>query len=116
MVTVTQRPIIDSVQPNSAPSETPTEVRINGKYFLNHNVPGFEPKEAPRINEVKEGADKVVINYGEGSLTLPDSGGNPTEYNVEVTREIEVYIGNKLKFKEGALKLNQELLEILIHS
>ncbi|NLW22763.1 MAG: hypothetical protein GXY88_05870 [Tissierellia bacterium] len=104
VVTVTQRPIIDSVQPNSAPSETPTEVRINGKYFLNHNVPGFEPKEAPRINEVKEGADKVVINYGKGSLTLPDSGGNPTEYNVEVTREIEVYIGNKLKFKEGGFE------------
>lgn len=101
IITVSQKPIIDSVYPSSAPAGTPTSVTIKGNYFVNHNVPGFEPEDdEPIVISPKAGDENVTIDYGEGTLRLPDSQGNLNDYQVEIKREIEVDIGKILKFEE----------------
>ncbi|MBZ2175119.1 IPT/TIG domain-containing protein [Schnuerera sp. xch1] len=108
VVTISQKPRIESIQPSSAPASTSTEVRINGNYFVNHNVPGFEPEEGLIDEDIIVTSNQVVIDYGEGTLELKDEAGNPITHDVKVTREIEVDIGDVLKFKEDGFLYNLE--------
>ncbi len=105
VVTISQKPTIDSIQPNRAPSMTPTTVQIEGNYFVNHNIPGFTPdNNGPTIADVDEGDKQVVIDYGSGKLEIPDESGTIKEYNVSVKRTIEVDIGRVLGFESGGFK------------
>lgn len=102
VITISQKPIIDSIYPSSAPAGTPTRVTINGNYFVNHNVPSFKPKEnEPIIISPKGGDQEVTIDYGEGTLGLPNKEGTIENYKVNVKRKIEVDIGKILEFEEG---------------
>ncbi|NLX62214.1 MAG: hypothetical protein GXZ06_06890 [Tissierellia bacterium] len=96
IVSISQKPIIDSVYPNRAPGGVPTKVTINGQYFVNHNVPGFTPEAEPEVVRVEEGATEVTINYGKGTLRLEDG----EIYDVKVIRKIVVEIGRPLKFEK----------------
>lgn len=102
IITISQKPIIDSIYPSSAPAGTPTRVTINGNYFVNHNVPSFKPKDnIPTIISPKEGDQEITIEYGEGTLGLPNKEGIIENYKVNVKRKIEVDIGKTLDFEEG---------------
>ncbi|SHD76224.1 IPT/TIG domain-containing protein [Schnuerera ultunensis] len=96
VVTISQKPTIDSVQPNRAPAMTPTLVEINGNFFTKHNIPGFNPNENLISDNIDIGDKVININYGSGELELPDETGKPVKHDVNVERKIEVDIGRVL--------------------
>ena len=99
IVSVTQSPTIDSIQPDRAPSMTPTEVQINGNFFVKLSIEGFTRTDTKPI-EINKGNKEITINYGSGKLTLPDETGKPVEHDVNVERKIQVYIGEPLEILE----------------
>lgn len=88
VIRISQRPSIESVQPNEAISMEPTKVTISGYYFVPHNVPGFTSEDVLSYDK-----DKGIMNYGTGELEL----GGKTYENVTVTRKYTVNIGRDLK-------------------
>ena len=106
IISAGQKPEIDNIYPSSAPSGTPTKVTIKGNYFVNHNIPGFEPDSGsePKVEEVKKGAMEVNIDYGSGTLKLTNSKGEIDTYEVSVKRKLEVEIGRPLEFEENGFQ------------
>jgi len=88
-------PRIVSIQPDNAISRNPREVTISGYDFAQHNIPDFNPDAdlEDESFEIQNGV--IVMDYGTGKLEL---GGDT--YDVSVTRQYTVTIGDKLDIIE----------------
>jgi hypothetical protein len=106
VVTISQKPTIDSVQPDKAPSMTPTIVEIKGNFFTKHNISGFSPNGDLKPEDITRKDKEISIDYGSGKLKLPDETGKTVEHDVNVERKIEVDIGRVLDIEDFNCNLN----------
>lgn len=89
---VTPQPTITSIQPNSTPAQTETDVNIRGYNFAKHNIHGLVLDKSPDKDDIQGlGTQVLNIKYGSGKFTI---GG--VAHDVYVERKIEVFIADQL--------------------
>ena len=99
VITIQEKPEVSSIQPNSAPSMTATDVDIYGYFFSKHNISGFTPDATFNPDTmVKLDGGKLTIEYGPGQLKLGEQLDQ--NYRVKVVREFEIFIGNTLNVND----------------
>ncbi|MGI5921153.1 MAG: IPT/TIG domain-containing protein [Syntrophomonadaceae bacterium] len=99
VIEVSQQPKISNVEPTSTPSQTDTQVAINGYYLASLNLPGFDSTHTPELSIEKDpstGIQIACIDYGTGTLTI----GSSKYENVKVKRTYKVFIGQQLPFED----------------
>ncbi|MGF7185421.1 hypothetical protein GGQ84_001510 [Desulfitispora alkaliphila] len=95
VIRLVRTPSIESINPNTAPARTPTNLEINGSFFSSLNIEGLNMLKEVSGDDITLDDKNLILDYGQGTLSLGENN-----YEVNVTREFQVYIGRDLEITD----------------